>query len=56
MKIQLSRKQVKTLIDIYNHFRNIEKFNIIFEDDTVYVGIDLFDGSAKVNVVKNHSA
>lgn len=40
-KITLNRKQIRGLIDIYHHFRDINEFNIFLEDDKVRVGIDL---------------
>lgn len=41
MKIKLNRKQIRGLIDIYHHFRDVNEFNIYLEDDMVRVGIDL---------------
>ncbi len=41
MKITLNRKQIRGLIDIYHHFRDINEFNIYLEDGKVRVGIDL---------------
>lgn len=41
MKITLNRKQIRGLIDIYHHFRDINEFNICLEDNKVRVGIDL---------------
>lgn len=41
MKITLNRKQIRGLIDIYHHFRDINEFNIYLEDNIVRVGIDL---------------
>lgn len=45
MKISLNRKQIRGLIDIYHHFRDINEFNIYLEDDKVRVGIDLVSES-----------
>jgi hypothetical protein len=41
MKITLNRKQIRGLIDIYHHFRDVSEFNIFIEDGKVRVGIDL---------------
>ena len=41
MKITLNRKQIRGLIDIYHHFRDVSEFNIYLEDEKVRVGIDL---------------
>lgn len=55
MKITLNRKQIRGLIDIYHHFRDINEFNIYLEDGKVRVGIDLVsENSTKaIRVDKN---
>jgi len=45
MKITLNRKQIRGLIDIYHHFKEIDDFNIFIEDGKVRVGIDLLSES-----------
>lgn len=42
-KIHLNRNQIKRLIDVYTHFRDIEKFSISLEDNQIYIGFDLCD-------------
>ena len=43
MKITLNRTQIKTLIDVYNHFREIDDFKLSLDDGVVYVGMDLIN-------------
>lgn len=46
-KIHLNRNQIKRLIDVYTHFRDIEKFSISLEDNQIYIGFDLCDTLAQ---------
>lgn len=39
MSIQLKREQIEKLIDIYNHFHEIQSFTIELEEDTDMVSI-----------------
>jgi hypothetical protein len=41
MKISLNRKQIKTLIEVYNHFREVDEFRLSLDDGIVYIGMDL---------------
>jgi len=55
MKITLNRKQIKTLIEVYNHFREIDEFKISLDDGIVYVGMDLVNTKPqKVTRVDKH--
>lgn len=39
MSIQLRRDQIEKLIDIYNHFHEIQSFTIALEEDSDMVSI-----------------
>jgi len=55
MKITLNRKQIKTLIEVYNHFREIDEFKLSLDDGIIYVGMDLVNAKPlKVVRVDKH--
>ena len=49
MSIVLKREQVEKLIDIYNHFHEIQSFTISLEDDSdmITVSFDINDVKAE---------
>jgi hypothetical protein len=49
MSIQLTRDQIEKLIDVYNHFNEIQTFTISLEEDSdmITVGFNLNDISSE---------
>ncbi len=47
MSIELKREQIEKLIDIYNHFHEIQSFTIALEEDS-----DMITVSFNINDVK----
>lgn len=52
MTIKLRRDQIEKLIDIYNHFQEIQSFTISLEEDSDMVSIN-FD---LADVISEHAA
>ena len=40
MSIVLKREQIEKLIDVYNHFRDIQSFTLSLEDDSDMISIN----------------
>ena len=54
MSIQLTRDQIEKLIDVYNHFNEIQTFTISLEEDSdmITVGFNLNDVTPE-HIAKN---
>jgi hypothetical protein len=51
MSIKLKREQIEKLIDIYNHFQEIQSFTISLEEDSDMISINFDINDVKPDYV-----
>ena len=49
MSIVLKREQIEKLIDVYNHFKDIETFTISLEEDSDMISINFSINDVKTD-------